>query len=90
MHKTEHKTDFVRARIEHQLKMDVDSIFKELGVTTSQVITMLYKQVKHNHALPFDISVPNAATVRAIKEARKKKGVVACKDAKDMFKKLGI
>ena len=33
---------------------------------------------------------PNQETERAIKEARMGKGVVVCKDAKDMFKKLGI
>lgn len=85
-----HKTEFVRARIEPQLKNEAHAIFKELGVTPTQVITMLYKQVQLKHALPFDLSLPNAETARAIKEARQRKGVVICKDAQDMFKKLGI
>lgn len=85
-----HKTEFVRARIEPRLKANANAIFKELGVTPTQVITMLYKQVQNEHALPFDLSLPNAQTDRAIKEARKHKGIVICKDAEDMFKKLGI
>lgn len=90
MRKTEHKTEFVRARIEPRLKAEAHAIFEELGVTPTQVITMLYKQVKNKHALPFDLSLPNAETVKAIKEARQRKGVVVSKNAKDMFKKLGI
>jgi DNA-damage-inducible protein J len=86
----QHKTEFVRARIEPKLKAEAHAIFDELGVTPTQVITMLYKQIQNKHALPFDLSLPNAETARAIKEARKRKDVVICKDAEDMFKKLGI
>lgn len=90
MHKAQpHKTEFIRARIEPNLKAAAHAVFAELGVTPTQVITMLYKQVQNKHALPFDLSVPNAETARAIKEARNRKGLIACKDAKDMFKKLG-
>jgi DNA-damage-inducible protein J len=85
-----HKTEFVRARIEPHLKAEAHAIFEELGVTPTQVITMLYKQVKLKHALPFDVTLPNTETRRAIKEAKSRKGIVVCKDAEDMFKKLNI
>jgi len=55
-----HKTDFVRARIEPQLKADVHFIFEKLGVTPTQVITMLYKQVKNKRELPFNLSLHSA------------------------------
>ena len=35
----------VYARIDPQLKSDVDSILKKLGVTPSQLIQMLYSQI---------------------------------------------
>ncbi len=54
----------------------------------------LSKPVEREKAIPPALSslssVPNKATARAIKEARARKGVVVCKDAEDMFKKLGI
>ena len=84
------KTAFVRARIEPELKEDVEKVFEKLGVTTTQVITMLYKQIKRSHRIPLDMSVPNAQTARAIKAARKRKGVVECKDEKELFKNLGL
>lgn len=84
------KTDFIRARVEPHLKAQVHQIFDNLGMTPTQVITMLYKLVAREHKIPFDLSVPNRETAKAIREAREGKGVVVCKDAEDMFNKLGI
>ena len=84
------KEAFIRARIELQLKVDAEAIFSEFGVTPTQVITMLYKQVQRKHELPFDLHIPNKETARAIREARQRKGIVKCKDANDFFDKLNI
>lgn len=48
----------VYARIDPQLKSDVDPILKKLGVTPSQLIQMLYSQIKLTERIPFDISLP--------------------------------
>jgi DNA-damage-inducible protein J len=58
------KSAYIRVRIEPELKMQAEAIFKEFGVTPTQVITMLYKQVLRNHEIPQEIA-------RAIEEARK-------------------
>lgn len=79
----------VQAAIPVRLKNKVNAIFAEYGVTSTQVIIKLYEQVENTHMLPFDFS-PNAETAKAIKEARKREGIVICKDTKDMFDKLGI
>ena len=84
------KTEFIRARIEPHLKAYVHAIFADLGITPTQAINMLYKQVQKRHKLPFELSLPNAETLRAIKETRKGKGVVRCKNAEDLFEKLGV
>lgn len=59
------KSAYIRVRIKPELKMQVDAVFRELGVTTTQVIAMLYKQVVRNHEIPFDLRP------KAIKEDRK-------------------
>ena len=51
-------TATVYARIEPRLKEEVDSILKELGVTPSSLIQMLYSQIKLTKRIPFDISIP--------------------------------
>ncbi len=84
------KTDFVRTRIESHLKSQVHTLFDELGVTPSQAITMFYKSVLREQGLPFRVHMPNAETAKAIRAAKQKKGVVYCKDANDLFKKLGL
>lgn len=84
------KTAYIRARIEPELKLEAEAIFSEFGMTASQVITMLYKQVSRKHEIPFDLNLPNKETKKAIDEARKGKGVVTSKNADDLFNKLGI
>lgn len=84
------KTAYVRARIEPDLKTQAEAIFNELGVTVSQVINMLYRQVSRKHAIPLELGLPNKKTARAIDEARTGKGVIVCKNADDLFDKLGI
>ena len=51
-------TATVYARIEPQLKNDVDKILSNLGVTPSSLIQMLYSQIKLTNSIPFDIKMP--------------------------------
>lgn len=55
------KTATIRARIEPELKSEVENIFKKLGVSTTEVISMLYSQVKLNKGLPFEVKLHNKA-----------------------------
>lgn len=84
------KSAYVRARIEPDLKQGVEAIFNEFGLTPTQVITILYKQVLRNHEIPLDLSLPNKETAKAIVEARNGEGLVAYKNLDDMFDKLDI
>lgn len=59
----------VRARIDTQLKEEVEEIFKQIGLTTSQAITLFMNRVKQERGIPFDLKVPNEKTLRAIEEA---------------------
>jgi len=49
----------IHARMEPELKQTVEGIFKELGMTTTEAVTLFYKQVKMRHGLPFSVEVPN-------------------------------
>jgi DNA-damage-inducible protein J len=67
------KTAMVNARIEPELKSDVEHIFEKLGLTTTQAVTLFFKHVKNYRGLPFELRLPNAETRRAIEDARKGK-----------------
>ena len=47
----------IHARMEPELKQNVESIFKALGMTTTEAVTLFYKQVKMRHGLPFKVEV---------------------------------
>ena len=64
------KTEMIRARVEPDLKDEVDGVFSELGLSATEAITLFYKQVAIHHGLPFPVRIPNAATIAAIRDAR--------------------
>lgn len=84
------KTSTIRARIEPDLKDKAEDIFRRLGITTTQAITMFYKQVEMRNGLPFDVAIPNEATHRTLDDTDAGRNLVICDDADDMFQKLGI
>ncbi len=80
----------VRARIDPDLKAEVEHLFKELGLSTTEAITLFYHQVKLRHGLPFDVVVPNTTTEKTFKDTDAEINLVRCDNADDMFKQLGI
>lgn len=71
------KSATVRARIEPRLKENVDQILSELGLSQADLITMLYKQIEMNHALPFKVKITNKATSKAIKDAQNNRNLTS-------------
>ncbi len=84
------KSSTIRARIEPDLKEKAEHIFRKLGLTTTQAITLFYKQVELRNGLPFDVVIPNETTLRTFEDTDAGRNLVVCVDADDMFKKLGI
>ncbi|PID73776.1 MAG: type II toxin-antitoxin system antitoxin, RelB/DinJ family [Desulfobacterales bacterium] len=84
------KTSTIRARMEPDLKGKAEHIFQQLGLTTTQAITLFYKQVELQKRLPFDVAIPNKTTLKTFSNTDTGRDLVICKDADDMFKKLGI
>ena len=64
------KTAIINARIKPELKADVEAILSQLGITTTQAITMFFEQVKMNKGIPFELKIPNAETLEAMEDAR--------------------
>lgn len=82
------KTAMVRARIEPELKAEVESIFNSVGLNATEAITVFYKQVKLARGIPFDVRIPNKETRKAIEDARVGKGK-KFKSTKELFAELG-
>ena len=84
------KTATVRARIQPGLKVHAENVFHRLGLNPTQAITIFYKQVELRDGLPFDMVIPTSTTRQAFQSTDAGRDLVVCKDADDMFEKLGI
>ena len=84
------KTTTVRARMEPDLKDNAENIFRKLGLTSTQAITLFYKQVEIRNGLPFDMVIPDETTAKTFDDTDSGRNLVVCEDADDMFRKLGI
>lgn len=84
------KSAMIRARVDPQLKDEVEDLFAQLGLSTTEAITLFYQQVKLNRGLPFDVRIPNEVTLRTFAETDAGENIVRCGDAQDMFTRLGI
>ena len=84
------KTSTVRARIDPILKKEVEDLFHELGITTTEAINIFYHQVKLRQGLPFPIIIPNETTKEVFQDTDEGKNIIYCTDIDEMFKKLKI
>jgi DNA-damage-inducible protein J len=84
------KSATVRARIEPHLKEEAEGLLEEMGLSATQAITIFYRQIALRKGLPFDVVIPNATTQRTFKNTDAGKDIVVCKNAEDMFRRLGI
>jgi len=84
------KTETIRARIEPELKRKAERVFRKLGLTTTQAITLFYKQVELQNGLPFQVAIPKKTTYNTFDATDAGRDLVVCEDVDDMFKKLGI
>ena len=65
------KTAVINVRTEPEIKMQVESLYKSMGVSLSDAINMfLYKSIDYR-GLPFELcrEIPNAVTIAAMREA---------------------
>ncbi|MFC0207432.1 type II toxin-antitoxin system RelB/DinJ family antitoxin [Chelativorans intermedius] len=79
----------VRARIDAETKREAAAALAEMGLSVSDYIRMALVRVARDKAVPFPVKVPNAVTVRAMKELDAGKGK-RFESAEDLFKDLGI
>lgn len=61
----------VRARIDERIKEEASVVLAAMGLTVSDAFRIMMTRVAHDKALPFEVLVPNAVTIQAMKEARR-------------------
>jgi len=58
-----------RARMDDELKDDAENILKSIGLSASDAIRMLYKQIVIRSEFPLELKVPNTVTLKSFEEA---------------------
>ena len=78
----------VHARVDEKTKRAAKAL-AGMGISISDAVRMLLVRVAAEKALPFDVKVPNATTVKAMRAADKGQGKRQ-KSTDSLFKDLGI
>lgn len=84
------KTATIRTRIEPDLKSEVDDILFQLGLTASEAVQLLYRQIKLQRGLPFEVRIPNSLTLRTLKASQSGENVKRFDRKEELYADLGL
>jgi DNA-damage-inducible protein J len=82
-------TTMVHVRVDQVTKQRAAKTLAGMGISVSDAVRMLLIRVAAEKALPFEVKLPNATTVKAMRAADRGKGK-RLSSAEALFKDLGI
>ena len=82
------KNSTIKIRVDSELKRKTKETLDNLGLTTTQAVTIFLKQVVLQKDLPFLLSMPNAKTRKAIDNLIKRRNVSTFENTDALFKNL--
>ncbi|HEY1658057.1 MAG TPA: type II toxin-antitoxin system RelB/DinJ family antitoxin [Candidatus Sulfotelmatobacter sp.] len=63
-------TEMVHVRVERRIKAQASKALASMGLSVSDAVRVLLTRVAKEKSLPFEVKVPNAETLSAIRQAR--------------------
>ena len=60
------QTATVHARLDHTTKMKSEAILKQIGMTPTEAVRLLYRQIALRGEFPVELRVPNALTANTL------------------------
>lgn len=66
------KEDEVTIQVDKKLQKDVERVLKNLGMTTTDAITLLYEQIARTNSYPVDLTLTEREIVNIIGKRNKK------------------
>jgi DNA-damage-inducible protein J len=79
------QTSVIHARIDPATKVATERILETLGLTPTEAIRLLYRQIAMRGEFPLELRVPNAETESVLKKAEEGLDVEAFDTAKDLY-----
>ncbi len=84
------KTAAITVRLDPQVKKQAQAVLDELGLTTTQAVSLFFKQISLNKGLPFAVEIPNEETIQAIEDGLNRRSVKTFEDAEAALDYLGL
>ncbi len=82
-------TTMVHIRVDEKVKRKAAKTLAAMGMSLSDAVRMLLVRVATEQALPFEVKVPNATTVKAMQALDRGEGK-RFESVDDLFRDLGI
>jgi DNA-damage-inducible protein J len=82
------KSATIRARTDEDLKERVEGILHDLGMTTTEVVNLLFRQIDLTRGVPFAVRLPNAETRKTLEKSARGEDVKRFKNIDEMIKDL--
>lgn len=64
------KNAAINVKIDPELKAQAEAVLHGIGLSTSTVIGMLFRQIVYQQGLPFEAKLPNEETLQAMEDVR--------------------
>jgi DNA-damage-inducible protein J len=80
------KTATIKIQVEPELKKEVESIFKSIGISTAEAIQLFFQNVKVFKALPFEENIPNEETLQVMRDTDNGKNLTEWGSVDSYFK----
>ncbi|MEN6349964.1 MAG: type II toxin-antitoxin system RelB/DinJ family antitoxin [Syntrophomonas sp.] len=87
------KSQTLHMRIDEELKSNIDDLFNQLGMSTTEAVNIFFRQALLHGGLPFEVKLPryNEITLKAMEEAKTiALNGEAFDSVEEMYKELGI
>lgn len=66
---------YIQARIDPDIKAQARSVLDKLGLSMSEAIGIYIRQIVLQQKIPFELKLPNKATLQAVEQLESGKGV---------------
>ncbi|MCX6068902.1 MAG: type II toxin-antitoxin system RelB/DinJ family antitoxin [Chloroflexi bacterium] len=84
------KTATITVRLDPKIKSSAEAVLSELGLTTTQAVTLFFNQVSLNKGLPFAVEIPSDELLEALADTTSRRNLKTFDDANAALKYLGI
>jgi len=79
------KTAAVHSRIQPEIKEQAEAVLQRLGLSPTEAIRMFYTQIALRNGLPFDVSIPNDVTIKALEDSRSGRNLERFNSTEELF-----